>query len=148
MNGSRFTAAAIIGGAIVLQLSTSGCAYKPAAGAGSTGVATPANPPKKDCRPVYPAQALLTHAQGTSVIKFTIDATGTVKSADIVKSAGPTPEHRLLDEAAAAALMTCPFKAGVDKAGNPVGATVEVSYRWMIDNPAPAASAASAVTPR
>ncbi len=145
MNDSRFLAAC----AIALQLSTAGCADKPVVGArAALPVAAPAESPKKDCRPTYPAQAYLTNTQGTSVVKITVAATGTVMSVDVVKSAGATPEHRLLDEAAAAALRTCPFKPGVDKEGNPVGGTFEVSYRWMIDNPAPAASAASAVTPR
>ena len=79
------------------------------------------------------------------MIRFTVDAKGVVTQADIVQSSGPTPEHRLLDETARVALAECPFKPGIDASGQPVAATVSVTYRWMLATPE---AAASAITPR
>ena len=85
------------------------------------------------CRPDYPAAAARAQAVGTSRIRFTIDATGKVAAADVIAPSGPTREHRLLDNAAKAALATCPIKVGIDADGKPIGTQVEVDYTWKLE---------------
>ena len=85
------------------------------------------------CKPEFPAAAARAQVTGTSRIRFTVDANGKVTAAEVVGSAGPTREHRLLDNAAKAALATCPFKAGVDAEGHPVGTQTEVAYTWKLE---------------
>ena len=146
MTSARSVAGALGACAIVLLLTTAGCAGPPAR---PTLVVTYAGHPgaekKKNCRPEYPAAAARAKAQGNTTIRFTIDAKGVVTQADIVQSSGPTPEHRLLDEAARMALEGCPIKIGTDASGQPIGATMDVVYRWVIAAPD---TAAPALTPR
>jgi protein TonB len=85
------------------------------------------------CRPEYPAAAARAQATGVSRIRFTVDANGKVSAADVIAPSGPTREHRLLDNAAKAALATCPIKVGVDAEGHPVGTQVEVDYTWRLE---------------
>ena len=85
------------------------------------------------CKPDYPAAALRASVTGVSRIRFTVDANGKVTSAEVVTPSGPTRENRLLDNAAKAALATCPFKAGIDAQGHPVGTQVEVAYAWKLE---------------
>jgi protein TonB len=108
-------------------------------------VATPPAPPAvqarpavvlatdPSCRPEYPPAAVRAAATGVSRIKFTIDAQGKVTAAEVAGSSGPTREHRLLDNAAKAALATCPIKPGIDASGNPIGTQVTVEYAWKLD---------------
>jgi protein TonB len=85
------------------------------------------------CKPEYPPAALRAQASGTTRVRFAVDANGKVTSAEVVGSSGSSRENRLLDNAAKAALATCPFKPGIDAEGHPVGTQVEVSYAWKLE---------------
>jgi len=62
--------------------------------------------------PQYPAVALRNHYQGTVVIEFTVDASGTISSAKVQKSSG----YPVLDEAALEVVKTrWRFPAGEPK---------------------------------
>jgi len=86
------------------------------------------------CRPVYPPAALRAQLQGTTVVDFVVDPEGVPARATIVESAGPTPEHRAMDEEAASALMRCPFRPATDGDGRPVPSHVRVTYGWVIES--------------
>jgi len=107
----------------------------PPAPAAPTVTARPAivNATDPSCRPEYPPAAARAQATGVSHIKFTVDAQGKVTAAEVLGSSGPTREHRMLDNAAKAALATCPIKPGIDAEGHPVGTQVEVYYTWKLD---------------
>ena len=86
-----------------------------------------------DCKPDYPAAALKDDATGTTKIRFTVDATGKVSKAEVERSSGSSREHRLLDRTAVDALSKCPFRAGTDETGKPVGAVAVVDYVWRTE---------------
>ena len=107
----------------------------------------PPAPPRVAARPVianvqacaptgddYPAAAQRSEATGTTRIKFTVDAAGKLSSAEVVRSAGSTREHKMLDRVALAKLSDCSFKAGADETGRAVGASFEVEYVWKLAN--------------
>lgn len=95
------------------------------------------------CKPAYPPAALRALARGTTVLAFTVDADGRVSRTEVLRSAGPTPEHRSLDEAAAMSLARCPFKPATDGEGSPIPGSVQVTYDWVIQPPAAADAAVS-----
>lgn len=84
-------------------------------------------------RPEYPAAAARAEVTGTSKIRFTVDAAGLVSRAEIERPSGPLREHRLLDQAAVAALSKCRFTPGTDEQGQPVGGYAVVDYVWKFD---------------
>ena len=81
----------------------------------------------------YPPAALRAEATGTTRIRFTIDATGKVSKAEVVRSAGTSREHRLLDRVALNKLSECTFRPGIDETGKPVGDSTDVEYIWKIE---------------
>ena len=85
------------------------------------------------CAPAMPKRAAEAHAQGTSRIRFHVDETGKVTAAEIIRSAGQTSAHRLLDNAARQALAQCPFTPARDANGQPVASDVDVSYAWTLE---------------
>ncbi|MBW8756019.1 MAG: energy transducer TonB [Burkholderiales bacterium] len=85
------------------------------------------------CKPEYPPAAVRAGATGVTKMRFVVDATGKVTSAEIVGSSGPTREHRLLDNAAKSTIAACPFTPGVDAEGHPTGTTVPVEYVWKLE---------------
>jgi periplasmic protein TonB len=85
------------------------------------------------CKPEYPAAAIKVEATGATVIRFTVDASGKVTKAEVVRSSGPSREHRLLDRAAVSALSECKFAPGKDEDGKPVGGVKDVEYKWQLE---------------
>ena len=81
----------------------------------------------------YPAAALRAEATGTTKIRFTIDAAGKLVKSEVLKSAGASREHRLLDRVATEKLGGCTFSPGIDEQGKPVGGTFEVDYVWKTE---------------
>lgn len=98
--------------------------------------ARPAIANAKDCAPTnsdYPRAALKAEATGTTVIRFNIDATGKLAGVQLIKSAGPSREHKMLDRIASEKLSECSFRPGADENGRPVGASFDVEYVWKIE---------------
>lgn len=98
----------------------------------------PARPARIDagaarCHPEYPAAAQRAGATGSTRIRFTVDALGRIAGSQIVHASGSTREHRLMDQAAAAALAQCPVQVGTDEQGRPVGTTTDVDYVWSLN---------------
>jgi protein TonB len=80
----------------------------------------------------YPTAALRAEATGITKIRFTIDGQGKLVKSDVVKSAGSSREHRMLDRIAQEKLSTCRFTPGIDENGRAVGGTFDVEYVWKI----------------
>lgn len=108
-------------------------------------VQAPPAPPRVAARPAianvqacaptaddYPAAASRAEATGTTRIRFTVDATGRLSSAEVIKSAGPTREHLMLDRVARTKLSECKFQPGLDETGHPIGGSFEVEYVWTL----------------
>ena len=81
----------------------------------------------------YPQAALRAEATGTTRIRFTVGADGKVESSQIVRSAGGSREHKMLDRVAQTKLSECTFRPGVDENGKPTGGTTEVEFVWKIE---------------
>ncbi len=86
------------------------------------------------CRPTFPPSALDANDRGITRLRFTVDAQGKVTNAEVIGSSGSSREHRLLDDAAAAALSTCQFTPGIDESGKFVSTIVAVDWDWRIDH--------------
>jgi len=80
----------------------------------------------------YPLAARRAEAAGVTRLRFTVSAAGSLVRSEVVRSAGPTREHRLLDKVAESKLAGCSFTAGVDENGHPVGGIFEVDYVWKL----------------
>ncbi|WP_374431051.1 energy transducer TonB [Ideonella dechloratans] len=80
----------------------------------------------------YPVAAARAQATGTTRVRFTVDAEGKLAKAEIVKSAGPSREHRMLDRVAVDKLSECKFRPGFDENGHPTGGTFEAEYVWTL----------------
>jgi protein TonB len=81
----------------------------------------------------YPAAAVRAEATGMTTIRFTVGADGRVTGSEVIKSSGPSREHKQLDRVALAKLSECAFKPGADENGRPVGGTTEVQYVWKLE---------------
>jgi periplasmic protein TonB len=82
----------------------------------------------------YPAAAKRAEATGITRIRFTVGPDGRLAGApQVVKSAGSSREHKMLDRVAASKLSECKFKAGIDENGKPVGASFDVDYVWKLE---------------
>ncbi len=100
------------------------------------------------CYPGYPPLAARAHTEGTTHLRYTVDATGHVTHGVVLGRSGRTREHAMLDQAALNALRTCPVRPAIDAEGRPAGATVDVIFVWRLEGggrtPRPNDGAASA----
>jgi protein TonB len=80
----------------------------------------------------YPAIAIKEEATGTTKVRFTVDASGKLASAEVVKSAGASRAHKALDRVAVQKLSECTFRPGIDETGKAVGGTFDVEYVWKL----------------
>jgi protein TonB len=97
--------------------------------------ARPAIANVKACAPKdedYPPAAARAEATGTTKVRFAIDGTGALVKAEVVKSAGSSREHKMLDRTAVEKLSQCKFTPGMDENGRPVGGTFDVDYVWKL----------------
>jgi protein TonB len=62
----------------------------------------------------YPAAALRAEATGTTRVRFNVGADGALAGAEVIRSAGPTREHKMLDRVAVSKLSGCKFVPGAD----------------------------------
>ena len=81
----------------------------------------------------YPPAAQRSEATGTTRVRFQVGPDGKLAGADVVKSAGSSREHKMLDRMAVTKLSDCKFTAGTDENGRPVGASFDVEYVWKLD---------------
>jgi protein TonB len=99
--------------------------------------ALPAIANVRDCAPTgddYPAAARRAEATGTTKVRFNVGPDGKLAgSPEVVRSAGPTREHKMLDRTAVSKLGECNFKAGRDETGKAVGGSFEVDYVWKLE---------------
>jgi TonB family protein len=97
----------------------------------------PAPPRIEHCpKPEYPAAALRAGAQGTTVIKLTVDSSGSVTQSEVVESSGKSREHRMLDKTASSALAQCKFSA-VQGAGERI-ARLSYTFSFTVESAASA----------
>jgi protein TonB len=98
--------------------------------------ARPAIANVKSCAPTnadYPRAALRAEATGTTKVRFNVDAAGKLAGVEVVKSAGSSREHKLLDRVAVEKLSECKFQPGADENGRPMGGSFDVEYVWKIE---------------
>ena len=89
--------------------------------------------PSADCRPGYPMQAARAMAQGTTIVMFTIDAEGKLVDGAVLKSAGETRAHKLLDQQTLRGFADCGFVAGADANGRPATTRLKLTYTWKLE---------------
>jgi len=98
--------------------------------------AQPAVANAKDCAPTtedYPAIAIKEEATGTTVVQFTVEASGKA-TAILKRSAGASRAHKALDRVALQKLSECKFRPGIDENGRAVpSAIVDVEYVWKLN---------------
>ena len=98
--------------------------------------AQPAIANLKACAPGnadYPRAAARAETTGTTKIRFRVDASGKLAGVEVLKSSGPSREHKMLDRVATEKLSECTFRPGIDETGKPVGASFDVEYVWKLE---------------
>lgn len=98
--------------------------------------AQPAVANASSCAPTpddYPRSARQNEVTGTTVVRFNIGPDGKLIGTELVKSAGPTRDHKALDRVAIGKLSECSFRPGRDENGRPTGGSFTVEYVWKLD---------------
>ena len=86
---------------------------------------------RKSCVPVYPEAAIRAGAVGTTVVEMVMDGAARIQRITVVKSAGYTREHKMLDRAVVHNLATCPFTRDPNVAA-PDLQTITVTFDWKL----------------
>lgn len=87
--------------------------------------------PDRPCHPTYPAAAVKARAEGVTMMKLTIDTHGQISKAEVVDSAGSSPEHKLLDQAVVRVMRGCLWsKPKIDANGQATEYSVTMGYHW------------------
>mgnify|MGYP000355470119 CR=1 FL=1 len=76
----------------------------------------------------YPKESLDNREQGTTRLRFDVDATGSLVAASIDRSSG----HTRLDQLALKMLSACRFKPARDAEGKAVAGTFRLDYVWKL----------------
>lgn len=85
-----------------------------------------------DCKkPEYPQASLRFEASGHTLLSFKISASGKVLDGFVIRSAGPSAAHKLLDVTALFALMQCKFEPGYWRR-KAVESWTEGEYKWQL----------------
>jgi len=85
-----------------------------------------------DCkRPEYPQASLRSQASGDTLLAFKISASGKVLDGVVIRSAGPSAAHKLLDVTAQFALMQCKFEPAYWRR-KAAESWTEVEYKWQL----------------
>jgi protein TonB len=99
--------------------------------------ARPAIANVQSCAPTgddYPRAARNAEATGTTTVRFNVGADGKLAgSPEVLRSSGPTREHKQMDRVAVTKLAECSFRPGLDENGRPTGGTFTVDYVWKLD---------------
>lgn len=82
-------------------------------------------------KPEYPAAALRAEATGTTGLMMRVNTKGDVSDAYVLRSAGPTREHKLLDAVTMSTLRTCRF-APATEGGEAIDAWIAMQYVWRL----------------
>ncbi len=92
------------------------------------------DPTPHDCfHPPYPPEAARAGAQGLTTLSLSISSTGQVTRIGLKHSAGDSPAHKLLDQAAVDAIASCPIAAARDQHDRPIAAVTEITFTWQLE---------------
>lgn len=99
------------------------CAYGPVPGG-----APDADAPTPSCpKPAYPEAALKERKEGTTRLRYTVNADGTVARSEVLQSSGSF----LLDMTARGAIASCRFPPTI-RDGVAVSVTADTDYDWRL----------------
>lgn len=83
----------------------------------------------------YPYFARISNTIGTTKVKFTINEKGKVTGTSILKSAGDSAYHKLLDEVSQKKINTCTFSPALSSDGKPIAGSSTVEFDWKLEDP-------------
>jgi hypothetical protein len=82
--------------------------------------------------PEYPQASRMSEATGNTVLAFNIGANSRVLDGEVMRTAGSSPAHKLLDVTALFSLMQCRFEPARFR-GQPIDAWTTVEYQWKLE---------------
>jgi len=82
-------------------------------------------------KPEYNAAARRADAQGTVVVVYTMDTSGSISEARVEKSSGMSREHKMLDRMTLEAVQACKGTPGTVE-GKPEKLSGRIEYVWKL----------------